>query len=329
MAHKIVNNSTANLYHVKQIVDEFFPYSNKRLGFDRPATIVFQSDDSNAKKMLGKTAFYDPDSFSVTVFVDNRHPKDILRSLSHELVHHAQNCRGEFKKSAKIETGPGYAQKDPFMRKMELEAYKMGNIIFRDFEDLIKTGKININIDFSKGETDMSLKEWKNNELFENLSRKFGFEAKNTLVEGGKGQMVPAHDCANHVRENTTGREGFVVDHNWDENLQEITEYDVDFGDEIVENIPISDLTVLELVLKEKHPGHSAKYRKDSEEKDLEEKKAVGGQEEIAKQAPPEDEITAADLAVLRKQKKVKKENKINEVDNLITSIDNILQGGV
>ena len=25
----------------------------------------------------------------------NRHPKDVLRSFSHELVHHAQNCRGD------------------------------------------------------------------------------------------------------------------------------------------------------------------------------------------------------------------------------------------
>jgi hypothetical protein len=58
---------------------------------------------------------------------------------------------------------------------MEREAYTKGNLIFRDFEDLIKTGKINIEIDFSdSGEPKMSLKEWKNNELNGLLMKKWG-----------------------------------------------------------------------------------------------------------------------------------------------------------
>ena len=313
MKCKIINNSGANLYHVEQIVDEFFPYSRKRLGFDKPATVVLQSDNQNAQKVLGKTAFYDPESLSVTVFVDNRHPKDILRSLSHELVHHAQNCRGEFGKS--VETGPGYAQKDPFMRKMELEAYKMGNIIFRDFEDLIKTGKININVDFGKGETKMSLKEWKNRELFENLGKKFGFGAR-MLTEGRKN--APAHDCANHVREDATGREGYVVDHNYDEKLQEVTEYDVDFGGEVVKNVSISDLTVLEWKIEEKHKEHSVKAKED----ELEEKKGrdLDGDGDV----DSDDWKKARDVAI-----KAKKEGQVNEIDDLITSIESTLKGGV
>ncbi len=122
------------------MVDSFFPYSQKKLGFDKPATIVFQSDDDNASRMLGKTAYYNPEAQEVVLYTDNRHPKDIMRSLSHELVHHAQNCRGDFTNSDS--TYEGYAQKDPHLRNMEREAYTKGNLIFRDFEDLIKTGKI-------------------------------------------------------------------------------------------------------------------------------------------------------------------------------------------
>jgi len=162
------------------MVDNFFPYSQKKLGFDKGATIVFQSDQDNAGRMLGKTAYYDPENLQIVLYTDGRHPKDILRSLSHELVHHAQNCRGDFTKDNP--TYEGYAQKDPHLREMEREAYEKGNLIFRDFEDLIKTGKIDVEIDFSEtGEPKMSLKEWKNNEINTKLMKKWGLlnEVKN------------------------------------------------------------------------------------------------------------------------------------------------------
>ena len=182
--HKCVNNTIGNIYHLEQMVDNFFPYSQKQLGFDQPVTIVFQSDENNAGRMLGKTAYYDPENLQVVLYTDNRHPKDIMRSLSHELVHHAQNCRGDF--TSANGTEQGYAQNDPHLRKMEREAYTKGNLIFRDFEDLIKTGKINIEIDFSdSGEPKMSLKEWKNAELNRNLMKKWG------LLKEGKMPMKP------------------------------------------------------------------------------------------------------------------------------------------
>jgi len=171
--HKCVNNTIGNVYHLEQWVDNFFPYSQEQLGFDKPVSIIFQSDEDNAAKMLGKTAYYDPEQLEVVLYTDGRHPKDVMRSLSHELVHHAQNCRGDF--TSAESTSPGYAQEDPHLRDMEREAYEKGNLIFRDFEDLIKTGKINIEIDFSdSGEPKMSLKEWKNNEINTKLMKKWG-----------------------------------------------------------------------------------------------------------------------------------------------------------
>ena len=182
--HKCVNNTIGNVYHLEQMVDNFFPYSQKQLGFDKGATIVFQSDQDNAGRMLGKTAYYDPEKLQIVLYTDGRHPKDILRSLSHELVHHAQNCRGDFTRDNP--TYEGYAQKDPHLREMEREAYEKGNLIFRDFEDLIKTGKINVEIDFSEtGEPKMSLKEWKNNEINTKLMKKWGL-----LKEGAKPDFL-------------------------------------------------------------------------------------------------------------------------------------------
>ena len=85
---------------------------------------------------MGKTAFYDPNMMKITLFVDGRHVKDIMRSLSHEMVHHTQNCQGKF--SSGINTGPGYAQNDEHLRNQEKQAYLVGNIRFRDWEDGIK-----------------------------------------------------------------------------------------------------------------------------------------------------------------------------------------------
>ena len=183
--HKCVNNSDKDVGQIEQLIGDFFPYSQKNLGFNKPVTIVFQSDPDNAAKILGKTAYYDPTNLQVVLYTDNRHPKDIMRSLSHELVHHAQNCRGDF--TSTDATYDGYAQDDPHLRKMEREAYTKGNLIFRDFEDLIKTGKINVGTDLSNpGEPKMSLKEWKNNEINTKLMKKWGFlkESKEVTTEG-------------------------------------------------------------------------------------------------------------------------------------------------
>ena len=170
--------------HLEQLVGDFFPYSQQQLKFDKPITIIFQSDEPNAQTLLGKTAYYDPTGLEVVLYVDGRHPKDIMRSLSHELVHHAQNCRGDFQDSEGTELG--YAQRDPHLRRMEREAYTKGNLIFRDYEDLIKTGKKDVEIDFTKsGEPNMSLKEWKNNEINQKLMKKWGLliESKEEVTE--------------------------------------------------------------------------------------------------------------------------------------------------
>jgi hypothetical protein len=146
--------------------------------------ISFDSDADNATKMLGRTGQYNPDDFSVSIYVDGRHPKDVLRSLSHELVHHTQNCNGDFDSAGEL--GAGYAQENPAMRDAELDAYKRGNIIFRDFEDLIKRGKIKVNIDFKEeGEPKMSLKEWKNTEINSKLMDKWGYSSKEEVLEEG------------------------------------------------------------------------------------------------------------------------------------------------
>ena len=134
----INNQSELELGPLEDSLNKFYPYSKKQLGFDADPSFNFISDAENAKKMLGKTAYYDPSEYSVTIYVDNRHPKDIMRSISHELVHHAQNCRGDLS-DLSVAGEEGYAQKDSHLREMEREAYEKGNMIFRDWEDSLKS----------------------------------------------------------------------------------------------------------------------------------------------------------------------------------------------
>tara|TARA_R110000822_G_scaffold283013_1_gene404574 strand:- start:224 stop:706 length:483 start_codon:yes stop_codon:yes gene_type:complete len=133
---EIRNNSNLDISEITKMLESFMPFALDRLKFDKEPSVAFESDPENAKNTLGKTAQYEPANATITVFIDNRHPKDIMRSFSHELVHHTQNCDGQFDDLGAM--GEGYAQNDEHLRKMEEDAYLRGNMTFRDWEDNYK-----------------------------------------------------------------------------------------------------------------------------------------------------------------------------------------------
>ena len=71
----------------EEINNLLIPHMQKQLGFNDIPTISFAEDPENAKDMFGKTAYYNPSNKEITVFVTNRHPKDIMRSVAHEVIH--------------------------------------------------------------------------------------------------------------------------------------------------------------------------------------------------------------------------------------------------
>src|SRR6056300_37111 len=151
---------------LQPLFNQFMPFAQKRMGFQKPPRVFLRDDPENAQNPLGKTAYYDPEKMSVTLYINGRHPKDVMRSLSHELVHHTQNCNGQFNDVG--EMGEGYAQNDSHLREMERQAYEKGNLCFRDWEHRIKSTIYiqNLNVDIQKeGKLNMSTKDWKNREL--------------------------------------------------------------------------------------------------------------------------------------------------------------------
>jgi len=162
------------------LIKQFMPFAQKQIGFKKPPKLFLKQDAENAENPLGKTAHYDPQEQSVTLYISGRHPKDILRSLGHELVHHKQNCDGQFDDAG--EMGEGYAQNNPHLRAMEFEANSLGSMCLRDFEDGLRERKTIYYEHLQKGENTMSTKDWKNNELNTLLTEAWGFKF-NTLQE--------------------------------------------------------------------------------------------------------------------------------------------------
>ena len=151
------------------------PYAQKQMGFDRPPRLFLKNDSNEADNPMGKTGFYDPENESITIYIGKRHPKDIMRSLSHELMHHTQNCKGQFDDMSDLGE-QGYAQSNSHLRTMEIEAYQ-ASIVFRDWEDSCK-GTIYYE-HLQKGDNKMSTKDWKNKELTTLLSEAWGFKFNN------------------------------------------------------------------------------------------------------------------------------------------------------
>ncbi len=98
-----------------------------------PKIKVIKDDKENASNLLGKTAYYNPADKSITLFTMDRHPKDVLRSFAHEMVHHEQNLEGRLGNINTTNTN-----KDGDLPEIEKEAYEKGNMMLRNWEDSIK-----------------------------------------------------------------------------------------------------------------------------------------------------------------------------------------------
>ena len=120
----------------KEAFNNLYQDAKEKYNIQKAPKLILRRDEDNARKLFGRTAFYKPDAQTIVLFITNRHPKDILRSYCHELIHHVQNERGDLDKGNM--SSPTYAQDDDHMRKMEMEAYLKGNLLLRDFEDNFK-----------------------------------------------------------------------------------------------------------------------------------------------------------------------------------------------
>jgi len=167
MPCKINNTANYQMGDLESHIHGMYDHFESKYGFKKPPTMFLNSEPDNQSKVLGKTAYYDPQSLEIHIFVDGRHPKDILRSIAHELIHHRQNLEGRLDTGGY--SGPGYYLENDELKEVEHEAMLEGNATMREYEDTVKY----------KEKDKMSLKEWKNNELNKQLLKKFGILKEN------------------------------------------------------------------------------------------------------------------------------------------------------
>jgi hypothetical protein len=98
-----------------------------------PKVRFVKDDVENARDFFGKTAYYDPNQRIIVLYTMDRHPKDVMRSFAHEMIHHMQNCENRLDDIATDNTN-----EDGALPEIEREAYEKGNMTFRNWEDSIK-----------------------------------------------------------------------------------------------------------------------------------------------------------------------------------------------
>jgi hypothetical protein len=101
-----------------------------------PNVKFVDGDNVNAREFLGKTAYYDPNSATIVLYTEGRHPKDIVRSFSHEMIHHIQNLEGRLDNITTTNT-----QEDDTLNDIETEANLKGTMTFRNWTDSLNESK--------------------------------------------------------------------------------------------------------------------------------------------------------------------------------------------
>jgi hypothetical protein len=153
----------------------------------------------NASDFFGMTAFYDPDSQTIVLFTEGRHPKDIVRSYSHEMVHHTQQLEGRLGGIKTTNT-----TEDSNLGDIEEEAYLKGNISFRNYTDSLNESKkdkdyfglnafsreLAVNLDEKKTLTN-KLKDASKDQIkdFKNLSPLLKQWKNKTITDSGKKKL--------------------------------------------------------------------------------------------------------------------------------------------
>lgn len=153
--NRVVNTLGDSFYDIKFNQDHIriqLPNEDEKVGFDYTPfmgsileymidegmnvsplpEVKIKRDPVESADFFGKTAYYDPNVKEITLYVEGRHPKDVMRSFVHEMIHHIQNLEGRINN---IKTTN--VNEDEALVELEKEAYMLGNMTFRSWSDKV------------------------------------------------------------------------------------------------------------------------------------------------------------------------------------------------
>ena len=140
--------------------------------------VVIKKDLAESLDFFGKTAYYSPAENKVVLYTLNRHPKDVMRSFTHEMIHHIQNVEGRLNNLSTSNTN-----ESEHLQEIEQEAYLRGNMTFRMWED--KTKNMQEDVDGKKAfSREVQMSEGKYDSFTNKLSR-IAFEAFKDAYDRG------------------------------------------------------------------------------------------------------------------------------------------------
>lgn len=132
-----INSEQIELKKRTEEISEFMKNDGLNV-FPYPET-EFNYDEQNGLFIL--TGYYLPSDKKIVLFCKDRHPKDILRSFAHEMIHHMQNLDGK-----KLNfTNKDNVKDNNELEELESEAYLKGNIYFRKWTEYERNNRNGLN----------------------------------------------------------------------------------------------------------------------------------------------------------------------------------------
>ena len=131
-----------------------------------PSMEFIDGDSENAKDFFGKTAYYDPNRQHIVLYTEGRHPKDIVRSYAHEMIHHIQHLEDRLGDVAGTDT-----TSDEHLTKLEKEANLRGTMTFRNWTDSILNESLQPTYTMYSGITGEAWEKiWKNKNFIDKVT---------------------------------------------------------------------------------------------------------------------------------------------------------------
>jgi len=125
-----------------------------------PSMEFIDGDSENAKDFFGKTAYYDPNRQHIVLYTEGRHPKDIVRSYAHEMIHHIQYLEDRLGDVSTTNT-----MEDDHLDKIEQEANLRGTMTFRNWTDSLNEAIVGDKIECDNCDWSWNIKDG-GNDLF-------------------------------------------------------------------------------------------------------------------------------------------------------------------
>ena len=126
---KDLKNKNSYPVYIKSFIDFL---REQHLNIDPLPKIELKMDEQEG--LFIKTGYYDPNEMKVVAYIDGRHPKDVMRTIAHEFVHHMQNIQNPERDWG----SNGDLMQDRQLRGIEGEAFLLGNILFREWTEKMK-----------------------------------------------------------------------------------------------------------------------------------------------------------------------------------------------